>query len=138
TWHSTRHMGAFSSNRSDGFGNDDLYSFQYKPTLPSQLVVLQGLVIDKIKKTPVYDANVYVIDEETGDDAVLKVDQEGKFSFRGTVGHSYTILADNEYKSGLLSGKLIHDPQELIEMEIWGFPPYVNIVPEVKDKDTGA
>lgn len=136
-WHHDKNKGALSSNRPNGYGSDDIYFFQYKPIQVQQLVTLNGVVIDKSKRSPVGDASIYIIDEENGDDYTLKVDQEGKFSFQGIVGHSYTLLADNATKSGLLSGKTILDPEEIIEMEIWGFPPYIVIAAEIKDETSG-
>src|SRR5690606_19970790 len=36
-------------------------------------------------------------------------------------------------KSGLLSGKVIDDADEIIGIEIWGFPPYVIVEAVVRD-----
>src|SRR5690606_19727780 len=70
---------------------------------------------------------------ETGDEYSLKTDETGRFTIEGVAGNSYTILADKANKSGLLSGKVIDDADEIIGIEIWGFPPYVTVEAVVRD-----
>src|SRR5690606_27454882 len=66
-WHG-ENKGALTSNRPNGYGNDDIYLFQNKLFTNQELIVLNGIIVDKIKQSPVEGASIYIIDEETGID----------------------------------------------------------------------
>ncbi len=53
----------FSSERPDGYGSQDIYSMQLIPQR-NQMIVLNGLVVDKLSGLPVEFANVYIRDED--------------------------------------------------------------------------
>jgi outer membrane protein OmpA-like peptidoglycan-associated protein len=68
--------GFFSSNRPGGVGNDDIYSFQDKPPLPTYI---SGLVKDKSNMQPISGATVFLYNPKTGKVKVLKTGADGMY-----------------------------------------------------------
>ncbi len=133
----TDKTGAFSSNRPGGKGNDDIYFFEKLDAARNQIITINGFVFDKITGEAIGDASIYVIDEISGEDFDLIVNEKGKFSFSGIAGHSYTVLADNAFKSALVSDLVINQPTDVIEIGMWGFAPPLPLQIAVYDKETG-
>lgn len=52
----------FSSERVDGFGSQDIYTMQMIPQR-NPMIVLSGLVIDKLSGIPVENSDVFIMDE---------------------------------------------------------------------------
>ena len=80
----TGKKGFFSSNRSKGKGDDDIYSF-YISQLPKPKECLQtitGTLTDKVTKAPIANAIIKLVDKATGtivNEALTN--SEGKYSF---------------------------------------------------------
>jgi len=92
--------GFFSSNRPEGLGADDIYTFRNysrkeEPTreklveLPSTLPevkpaspLVNGFVKDKTSQLPVYGAMVFLLNSKSNEVSVMETDSTGLFSFR--------------------------------------------------------
>lgn len=82
--------GYFSSNRTGGAGNDDIYSFNVSG------VILKGLVYDRDTDEPISLADVDFIQD--GDTIGGKpTDDEGQFSFQLVRGKDYKVAASKNY-----------------------------------------
>ncbi len=72
--------GYFASNRENGTGGDDLYSFvETKPLVFECIQMVSGTVRDKITNEPLVGATVVVIDEDNEEILSVITDFEGKF-----------------------------------------------------------
>ena len=70
--------GFFSSNRTGGVGNDDIYVFRnIEPPLPA---FISGVVKDKASMQPIAGATVFLLNPETGKVKVVKTNSNGIFS----------------------------------------------------------
>ena len=70
--------GFFSSNRTGGVGNDDIYVFKnIEPPLPA---FISGIVKDKASMQPLAGATVFLLNPETGKVKVVKTKADGTFS----------------------------------------------------------
>ena len=92
--------GLFSSNRPEGKGSDDLYSFKRIPveklkpqpvTLPP--LMISGCVKDKTTGTPMPGATVFLLDDSTGKVLILKANSNGCFKTAAKRGTSYAVKA---------------------------------------------
>lgn len=80
--------GYFTSNREDGKGSDDIYSF----LLPALKFTLSGTVSDFKTKKPVGDATVSIVGTD-GSSLETTTDSNGKYSFDLSPATSYVITA---------------------------------------------
>lgn len=80
--------GYFTSNREDGKGSDDIYSF----LLPALKFTLSGTVSDYKTKEPVADATVSIVGTD-GSSLETTTDSKGKYSFDLAPATSYVITA---------------------------------------------
>ncbi|HTB07445.1 MAG TPA: OmpA family protein [Bacteroidia bacterium] len=87
----TKERGYFSSNRQNGKGSDDIYSFN----LPPILYVITGTVRDKDTKKPVKSAIVRMVGSD-GTDVALLTDTGGHYTF-GANGGSRYISGNTSY-----------------------------------------
>ena len=70
--------GFFSSNRTGGAGNDDIYVFRnIEPPSPA---FISGVVKEKVSMQPIAGATVFVLNPETGKVKVVKTDANGIFN----------------------------------------------------------
>ncbi|MDQ3536590.1 MAG: carboxypeptidase regulatory-like domain-containing protein, partial [Bacteroidota bacterium] len=136
-WDNNGYKGAFSSNRDGNKDKDDIYLISNIKAIPMDFMIVKGKVFDKDTKEPIIDASLYIIDENTGQDYNLVVSKKGQFTFEGISGHSYSLLADNPYKSALITERKVTHEDDFIEVAMWGFPPKVLFQPKVTDKETG-
>ncbi len=85
-------QGYFSSNRTGGKGNDDIYSFTLttpKPALISCIVA--GKIYERDSGAPVVNALVKLIETRTGSTEVATTDNRGAYSFAVNSDSDYTI-----------------------------------------------
>lgn len=80
--------GFFTSNREDGKGSDDIYSF----LLPALKFTLSGTVTDFKTKNPVAEATVSIVGTD-GSSLETTTDASGKYSFDLSPATSYVITA---------------------------------------------
>lgn len=80
--------GYFTSNREDGKGSDDIYSF----LLPALKFTLGGMVSDYKTKKPIGNATVSIVGTD-GSSLETSTDASGKYSFDLTPATSYVITA---------------------------------------------
>lgn len=90
-WEGTNERGYFSSDRSGGKGNDDIYSF----SMPPVLFALEGVVYDKDTKLPVPDATIKVVGSD-GSSFQAQTDGGGAFRFE-TKGEDRYIKPNTNY-----------------------------------------
>lgn len=103
--------GLFCSNRPDGKGADDLYSFNRIPVEKPKPVpvapppdMVSGCVKDKITSLPVPEAKVFLLEKETGKVLILLADAKGCFKTQVKKGSSYLVKAmQNGYIADCLS-----------------------------------
>ncbi len=101
----TGKKGFFSSNRSKGKGDDDIYSF-YISELPKPKECLQsitGILTDKVTKEPIANVIVKLIDKATGTKVnEALTDTNGKYGFDKVVcgDDIFTVIAEHkDYRS---------------------------------------
>jgi outer membrane protein OmpA-like peptidoglycan-associated protein len=92
---STGVKGYFSSNRSGGKGNDDIYSLKINH-IP---VVIRGAVKDRDTKDVLSDAKVTVIDEDGKTIRSSITRSDGQFEFEVSKGQQYIINVNKEFYS---------------------------------------
>ncbi len=84
-WDKDKKTGYFSSNRSGGYGDDDIYKFDSKGLL------IRGLVYDKLTGDPLDSSRVYLV--ESGDTLMSKLtNSDGRFNFRVEPGKTYNFV----------------------------------------------
>ena len=93
--------GYFSSNRKDGKGSDDIYSFTYVEPIKFELA-LQAKVIDKNNNALLSDVNFIFL--KNGDELFIdKSINNGTFFFKLEKNANYTLIAE---KSGFLKDSI--------------------------------
>ncbi|MCX6244301.1 MAG: OmpA family protein [Bacteroidetes bacterium] len=89
--------GLFSSNRPDGKGSDDLYSYRRiptkKPLVPVQPMMISGCVKDKVTGAPLPGATVFLLESSSGKILVIKTNEGGCFTTPVKKGSSYVAKA---------------------------------------------
>ena len=88
--------GYFSSNRSSGHGEDDIYQFD------NQALTIKGIVYDRITGDPIGGATVHII-KENDTLGVQTTDSLGRFKFQAESGLTYLLPA---FKEGFAPNKL--------------------------------
>ncbi len=88
----TGSRGYFSSNRPDGVGSDDIYSFVMTAPL-EQRFICSGLVIDDEHDIPVIAADVFLYDLKGNLLATATTDTRGEFSFPVEKDREYKLVA---------------------------------------------
>ena len=83
--------GYFSSNRSRGRGDDDIYSFVQTTTIPICDQIVTGIIKDKVTGLAVINAFVALIDKEGNQIRKLETKAEGTFYFNLDCGTAYTL-----------------------------------------------
>ncbi len=92
---STGVKGYFSSNRSGGKGNDDIYSLKINH-IP---VIIRGTVKDRDTKDVLPDAKVVVIDEDGKTIRSSITRSDGQFEFEVSKGQQYIVNVNKEFYS---------------------------------------
>ncbi len=93
--------GYFSSNRDEGRGDDDIYSFE--STIPINIECIQlveGVLKDQNSKEVIADSTINLIGKDGNDLEKVMTDDNGKFSFEIECGTSYTIKGSKEGYQG--------------------------------------
>ncbi len=89
--------GYISSNRPNGLGHDDIYSFieteKIKDVLKSRVF---GVVTDRETKEPLKDASITLYDEGDNIFVELKTDEKGYYESEVDINTSYIIKAEKE------------------------------------------
>jgi len=88
-----KESGFFSSNRPDGMGSDDIYSFRIPPTPPVEPSFISGIVKDKQTLLPVAGATVFVVNPLSGKVTILKTGADGIYKTRVLNPAQYTVKA---------------------------------------------
>ena len=99
--------GFFSSNRTGGQGDDDIYSFIRKG------VVLNGIVFDANTGLPISDAKV-VMKEGDVEKGTAQSGKEGEFTFTAVPGKKYKFFAT---KQGYLPAEVTEDVKDKPEID---------------------
>lgn len=84
--------GYLSSNRKDGIGGDDIYSFYFEK--PKVNITLQGLVYDKATNLTLADTRVSLIADDGAVVSRKISDAKGAFDFQLAKGKTYTLLGE--------------------------------------------
>ena len=115
--------GYFSSNREDGKGNDDIYSFKRYECEQ----VVKGVVRNTDTNDPIPDATIQKIDSTGKVLEEFTSDENGEFSFNVECDDSYTILGKKtDYKDDFKN--ITTDKENNKEHNI-----ELNLVPLIKD-----
>jgi outer membrane protein OmpA-like peptidoglycan-associated protein len=92
--------GLFCSNRPDGIGGDDLYSYNRLPIKVKKLippapptVSISGCVKDKANMEPIPVASIFLLDDETGKVMVIKTNIQGCFKAKVKINSHYHLKA---------------------------------------------
>lgn len=85
--------GYFTSNRSNGLGMDDIYSFEELIPLPCK-TILQGRVVVKVNTTLVTEVELVLLNANSIPVASTKPDVKGNYSFSIDCKENYTIQTD--------------------------------------------
>ncbi len=130
--------GYFSSNREQGKGDDDIYSFTATTPLKIECTkLITGVVKNKDTQEPLEEAIVSLLDENENEMQKIHTTSDGKFSFMGACDMSYKIIGEKTYfKKGEEMIKLsknidetpknviVHlTPEEFIEKKILDIKP---------------
>lgn len=87
--------GYFSSNRAEGKGYDDLYSFTEEKPLETEChQSLAGVITDKDTKQPIAGSRVSLFDADFDLIKELRADDAGKYTFEVECGQKYYIRAE--------------------------------------------
>ena len=73
--------GFFASNRVDGKGDDDIYSFLQTAPLEDFQYYIQGIIVDEETNLPIDEATVFLFDEKENRINEVTVNDSGKFYF---------------------------------------------------------
>lgn len=83
--------GYFSSNRAGGIGDDDIYAFDQKTTIPICDQTIAGSILDRDTNLPVQGATVVLTDDQGNPAQKYASNSEGGFYFDIDCGMAYTI-----------------------------------------------
>jgi outer membrane protein OmpA-like peptidoglycan-associated protein len=86
--------GYFSSNRSGGKGDDDIYSFEEVTVNPICDQVVQGVIVDKITGQPLQNAFATIYDSKGEKIRRLETLNDGAFFFKVKCDENYKITGD--------------------------------------------
>jgi outer membrane protein OmpA-like peptidoglycan-associated protein len=89
-------LGYFSSNRSGGKGNDDIYGFKLKQKPGLKTIIIKGEVTNTGSGKALSNFNLVLLDENGSELRVTNTDQEGKYQFEIPFTNNYTIKASRE------------------------------------------
>ena len=93
-----KQKGYFSSNRSGGKGDDDIYSFVQQTVNPICDQTVKGLITDKITGMPLSNAFVTLFDKDGKKIRRIETLADGRFYFALKCGESYNFLGEkNSY-----------------------------------------
>ncbi|GHE49086.1 OmpA family protein [Sphingobacterium griseoflavum] len=84
--------GYLSSNRKDGMGGDDIYSFYFEK--PKINLTLKGFVYDKATNLTLSDTRVSLIGEDGSVVSRTSSNADGSFNFELGVGKAYTLTGE--------------------------------------------
>lgn len=86
--------GFFSSNRLQGRGNDDIYSFYIEPDKPKEcLQEVVGTIRDKDVESLIVEADINVLSDDGTVLKTLKSDYKGNYKFTLNCNQTYTVVA---------------------------------------------
>ncbi len=83
--------GYFSSNRSGGKGDDDIYSFKQETINPICDQIASGVIVDKVTGVPIQNAFATLFDGNGEKIRRIETLNDGKFKFELECGESYKI-----------------------------------------------
>ena len=84
-------QGYFSSNRSRGTGDDDIYSFVQTTTIPICDQIITGVIKDEVTGLRVHNAFVALIDADGNQRRKIETKFDGEFYFNADCGTKYTL-----------------------------------------------
>ncbi len=117
--------GYFSSNRANGKGDDDIYSFNKS----AEMMVYKGIIIDEITKNPIAEGTIKVYDENKQLVVQANTDEQGNFevALDPNVNHIFAFFK-LEYKQEILAVNNADNPtlyKEVNQTELIPFSKYV-------------
>lgn len=96
----SENKGFFSSNRLQGRGNDDIYSFYIEPDKPKEcLQEIVGTVRDKDVESLIVEADINVLSDDGKVIKTLKSDYKGNYKFTLSCNQTYTVVASKPHYS---------------------------------------
>jgi outer membrane protein OmpA-like peptidoglycan-associated protein len=138
TFNSDGKSGYFSSNRSGGKGNDDIYSFQLtRPFVFKMLLV--GTVFDQNTKQILAGSTVYLKDANGTVITSVVADANGNYNFEVLPNQDYTILAQNkDYTENKTSVKTSPQAGSTIKADVeLTKTPQIGLIGVIKDNKSG-
>lgn len=92
-----KNEGYFSSNRSGGKGDDDVYHFVSSPPLKIECnQTVTGIVVDKITKKPINESVVVIFDDKDNEVETATTNEEGAFTFTVDCEKSFKVVASKD------------------------------------------
>jgi outer membrane protein OmpA-like peptidoglycan-associated protein len=138
TFNNDGKSGYFSSNRSGGKGNDDIYSFQLtRPFVFKMLLV--GTVFDQNTKQILASSTVYLKDANGSVITSVVADENGNYNFEVLPNQDYTILAQNkDYTENKISVKTSSQAGSTIKADVeLAKIPQIGLIGIIKDNKSG-
>lgn len=138
TFNNDGKSGYFSSNRSGGKGNDDIYSFQLtRPFVFKMLLV--GTVFDQNTKQILAGSTVYLKDANGTVITSVVADANGNYNFEVLPNQDYTILAQNkDYTENKISVKTSSQAGSTIKADVeLAKIPQIGLIGIIKDNKSG-
>lgn len=131
-----QYSGYFSSNREDGNGSDDIYSFTNSKKFIN-IAYLKGIVADK-KGEFIQDAKVSIMDADGGEVGVLDSDGKGSFNFDLDPNRPYQLVVqkDGYYTKKLDIADLGVSEERKVNV-VLDVDPVISLLGVVTDKKTG-
>ncbi|MEE9409886.1 MAG: OmpA family protein [Candidatus Heimdallarchaeota archaeon] len=128
--------GYFSSNRPDGHGDDDIYSFKM---LKPFCKVLKGTAKDEKTLEALGGVNVNLYDKDGEVVETVETTDDGKFEFCIDDTETYALKGTKEsYTTGANSANMNTEADEVIADLLLGQAPEFTLYDIVTDRQTGA
>lgn len=126
--------GYFSSNRSGGKGDDDIYHFISSPPLKIECnQEVQGVVTDNLTKDAIAGAVVVLFDEKDNEIEATTSDEKGQFGFASKCKNSYKVVAsDLKYESNSKKFTTNEEANAKVNLVI-GLEPIKEVI-EIKER----
>lgn len=131
-----QYSGYFSSNREEGNGSDDIYSFTNDKKFIN-IAFLKGLVADR-DNAVIQNAKVALMDAQGGEIGVLDSDGKGTFNFDLDPNKPYQLVIQKDgYYSKTLDIAELATSEERIVNVVLDKDPVISLLGVITDKKTG-
>jgi outer membrane protein OmpA-like peptidoglycan-associated protein len=136
---STSRKGYFSSNRVEGKGDDDIYSFRLDKPFKAGLI-LKGIVYDKDTKQLLANSLVQLRNEKYEIIASMNTNEKGEYEFLIDENKDYNLIVDNEkyynFNTEITSKNLANTVTEIIRDVPLSKIPEISLYCLVLDTET--